>query len=198
MKKIRFGVYMLFLPLLSLGQEIGITQPIVRNTLYGEAFGQGFCWSLNYDRLLNTDKKVMNSVTTGLVYVPTSLGFGGGVYYGIPVSYNWLVGKKSHRLEMGVGLTALFHKEVARGWSTPYEESYFFGYLTPKIGYRFQRPRGGLFFRATASPMIDLLSVRTVNAGTTKTRRFSSFSDVVGLGQPIFPWPGVSIGYTFK
>lgn len=165
---------------------------IEKNTVYAEAFGQGFCWSLNYDRLFNTEKRIMNSYTAGIVYVPKSIQFGDGTYYGIPLSYNWLIGKKSHHLELGVGLTSLLVNPNSS------IKSDFYAYLTPKIGYRFQRPQGGLFFKATATPMIDLLSVNTYKSGTTKSRSFSTLSNVAGLEYPAFPWPGLSIGYTFK
>ena len=165
---------------------------IEKNTVYAEAFGQGFCWSLNYDRLFNTEKRIMNSYTAGIVYVPQSIQFGDGTYYGIPLSYNWLIGKKSHHLELGVGLTSLLVNPNS------IVKSDFYAYLTPKIGYRYQRPQGGLFFKATATPMIDLLSVNTHKFGTTKSRSFSTLSNVAGLDYPAFPWPGLSIGYTFK
>jgi len=165
---------------------------IEKNTVYAEVFGQGFCWSLNYDRLFNTEKRIMNSYTAGIVYVPESIQFGDGTYYGIPLSYNWLIGKKSHHLELGIGLTSLLVNPNSS------VKSDFYAYLTPKIGYRFQRPQGGLFFKATATPMIDLLSVNTYKSGTTKSRSFSTLSNVVGLDYPAFPWPGLSIGYTFK
>ena len=165
---------------------------IEKNTVYAEAFGQGFCWSLNYDRLFNTEKRIMNSYTAGIVYVPQSIQFGDGTYYGIPLSYNWLIGKKSHHLELGVGLTSLLVNPNSS------VKSDFYTYLTPKIGYRFQRPQGGLFFKATATPMIDLLSVNTYKSGSNKSRSFSTLSNVVGLDYPAFPWPGLSIGYTFK
>lgn len=134
----------------------------------------------------------MNSFTVGLVYVPQSIDFGDGIYYGVPVSYNWLLGKKSHHLELGIGLTSLLVNPHSN------KNSSFYAYLTPKIGYRFQRPQGGLFFRATLTPMIDILSVSTSNLGNGKNRSFSTLSNVAGLGFAAFPWPGLSIGYTFK
>jgi hypothetical protein len=120
------------------------------------------------------------------------MGFGDGIYYGIPISYNWIFGKKSHHLEVGIGLTSLIVNPNSNMVSD------FYTYLTPKIGYRYQRPNGGLFLRATVTPMIDILNVRTYTFGNEKSRNFSSFNNVVGLGYAVFPWPGLSIGYTFK
>lgn len=177
---------------LTIGQEKSTKDNLERNTIYAEAFGQGFCWSLNYDRLFNTEKRFMNSLTAGLVYVPQNMGFGDGIYYGIPVSYNWLLGKKSHHLELGIGLTSLLVNPNSN------KNSSFYVYLTPKIGYRFQRPQGGLFFRATLTPMLDLLSVSTSKLGNGKQRGYSTLSNVAGLGYAAFPWPGLSLGYTFK
>ena len=175
-----------------ISQENNVSNTFERNTIYTEAFGQGFCWSLNYDRLFNTEKRIMNSYTAGIVYVPESIQFGDGTYYGIPLSYNWLIGKKSHHLELGIGLTSLLVNPNSS------VKSDFYAYLTPKIGYRFQRPQGGLFFRATATPMIDLLNVNTYKSGSNKSRSFSTLSNVAGLDYPAFPWPGLSIGYSFK
>lgn len=174
-------------------QEKQTNFPIEKNTIYAEAFGQGLCWSMNYDRLLNTDKKVFNSFTVGVVYVPKQIQFGDGSYFGVPVSYNWLFGKKSHHLELGVGITGLASKSDYGSTTI----NNFYTYLTPKIGYRFQRPQGGFFLKVTATPMIDLVSFRS--QGANGSMRISSlFSDVAGLGYPAFPWPGFSIGYTFK
>jgi hypothetical protein len=175
-----------------ISQENNVSNTFEKNTIYTEAFGQGFCWSLNYDRLFNTEKRIMNSYTAGIVYVPESIEFGDGTYYGIPLSYNWLIGKKSHHLELGIGLTSLLVNPNS------IVKSDFYAYLTPKIGYRFQRPQGGLFFRATATPMIDLLSVNTYKSGSNKSRGFSTLSNVAGLDYAVFPWPGLSIGYSFK
>lgn len=174
------------------GQEKNTLNVVDRNTIYAEAFGQGFCYSLNYDRLFNTENRFKNSFTAGFVYVPESMGFGDGIYLGIPVSYNWLLGKKSHHFEMGIGLTSLLVNPNSNLGTDSYT------YLTPKIGYRFQRPNGGLFFRATVTPMIAILNVSTFNFGAEKYRQFSSFKNVLGLGYAAFPWPGLSMGYTFK
>ncbi|MDD2982586.1 MAG: hypothetical protein PHQ74_04280 [Crocinitomicaceae bacterium] len=175
------------------GQAKSRPDDIEKNTIYAEAFGQGFAWSLNYDRIFNTDKTFMNSVTAGFVFVPDVVEFGDGTYLGIPVSYNWILGKKSHHLELGVGLTAMYVNSYAS-----YNDQFLYLYASPKISYRFQRPQGGLFFRASATAMIDLLTVSNSNHLGFSRFSISTLSDVVGIGYPVFPWPGVSVGYTFK
>lgn len=192
MKKLIYTSFLCFFFSSTFGQENPTSGELKRNTIYAEAFGQGFCYSINYDRLFNTEKRFKNSFTAGFVYVPESMGFGDGMYCGIPISYNWLLGKKSHHLELGIGLTSLVVNPNSNMVSD------FYTYLTPKIGYRYQRPNGGLFLKATASPMIDILNVSTYKLGNEKSRNFSSFNNVVGLGYAAFPWPGLSIGYTFK
>lgn len=189
MKKILFISALFLSTCISFGQET-----IKRNTLYAEAFGQGFCWSLNYDRLMNTNKRLKNSFSAGLVVVPHSMGFGNGAYYGAPVSYNWLLGKKNHHLEFGLGLTFLV-EHPSYGFSDMTKN---YTYLTPKLGYRFQRPQGELFLRATATPMVALLNVSSYGVEGGKThRQYSAFENVVDLGEAAFPWVGFSIGYTF-
>jgi hypothetical protein len=164
-----------------------------KNSIYAEAFGQGFCWSLNYDRILKTESIIQNSFSVGLVNVPKVIGFGDGVYYGIPISYNLLFGKKNHHFELGLGLTnMLVFPEMNNGLSK------YYLCLTPKVGYRFQKPNGGLFLKVTANLLIDVFNVERYKYENGVSRNTSSLFDVFGVGFPIFPWPGLSIGYTLK
>ncbi len=75
---------------------------------------------------MNVHKSVKNSFNVGFVYVPEFAQFGDGVYYGIPLSYNWLFGQKSHHLELGAGITTLL---VNLGSDF---NSQLFAYLSPK------------------------------------------------------------------
>jgi hypothetical protein len=187
------GIAVFFMSVFSVfSQEKNTINIVEQNTIYAEAFGQGFCYSINYDRLFNTEKRFKNSFTAGFVYVPESMGFGDGIYLGIPVSYNWLLGKKSHHFELGIGLTSLLVNPNSNVGTDSYT------YMTPKIGYRFQRPNGGLFFRATVTPMIAILNVSSIKYNNETYRQFSTLNNVAGLGYAAFPWPGLSMGYTFK
>lgn len=184
-----FVVIVLLSPVLR-AQETTSINPIRRNTIYGEVFGQGFFGSLNYDRLFNVDKHVMNSFSAGFIFAPKSAGFGDGMYLGVPVSYNWLFGKSSHHLELGLGFTFM----ATQGFASNRFEN-FYTYLTPKVGYRYQRPGGGFFFKAAFTPMIGLMNVDTNGPGVPGT--VTLFKNAAGVGNGVFPWLGLSIGYSF-
>src|SRR5674476_733320 len=97
-----------FIPIIAICQNSNVSDTLMKkNTIYIEAFGQGFNSSLSIDHLIFTDKKIQTSLTTGLIIVPTSEGFGDGSYYGIALSYNFIFGRRNSKLEMGFGFTHL-------------------------------------------------------------------------------------------
>jgi hypothetical protein len=185
------------------GQVAGDSTHILpaRNTFYIEAFGQGLLNSLSYDRLFRTDKKTTHSVSAGITWVPV-IGIG-DFYSGMQVSYNFLFSLKNHHLELGAGLNALMDREtigVEYLGEKGIQKNYY-TYLTPKLGYRFQRSHGGIFFRLTFTPLFALLN----KSGQVKVgdevvihARSEFFTNVVSFGNRTFPWGGVSIGYTLK
>lgn len=192
---------LLLIPVLSFGQKDSIPFSSARNSIYLEAFGPGLLNSLSFDRLYRTNKKIKTSVSAGVTLMP-SIGIS-DFYSGAQMSCNFLYAMKNNHIECGIGLNFL-RDEVRDG-------VYYFGehgvgtnyylYVTPKIGYRFQQPQGGIFFRITFTPLIAFINRvgairveddRVVNART------EFFSNVVSFGNRIFPWGGISIGYTLK
>jgi hypothetical protein len=183
---------LLFIPISAICQKSNAKDSLFkRNTIYIEAFGQGFNSSLSVDHLFSINKKVKTSFTTGLIIVPKSEGFYDGSYYGVALSYNFLFGKGSHKLELGIGLTHL------SGEGNIWNDLYTFSYLIPKIGYRFQKNMGGIFFRATFTPMFALINTYDF-AHIYHSRQIQYFTNVLNLGSPVFLWGGLSIGWTFK
>lgn len=199
-------------PLLAFGQENVKTENLKRNSVYVEAFGQGLYNSVSFDRLYRIDKKVRTSFSVGLTLIPHPQL----LVAGVPVSYNYIFGRRSHHLELGMGFTAMYLR------SKIYEsESYldqngveqrndfighqtnFYSFFTPKIGYRYQRPNGGFFMRLTLTPPVAGINWIGDTKGSSHDRiddsdveYFSSaafFSDY-----KIFPWAGISIGWTMK
>ncbi|AEA43464.1 hypothetical protein [Fluviicola taffensis] len=179
--------------------ETPITTTPLKNkhTIYAEVFGQGFSGSLNYDLLFNSEKKWKRSLTVGIIAVPRSFGFGDGAYIGLPVSYNWLFGNKRSHLELGIGLTTQIGEDYIFG-SDQRRFSRIYTYLTPKIGYRFQPYKTGIFFRATLTPHVSLVNTDFSVRNGSLTTGSSFFNNFMNLGYRAFPWFGVSLGYTFK
>lgn len=108
--------------------------------VYGELFGRGILFSANYDRRFNKR-------TDGL-------GFSGGMGYlridevsifTIPVSINYLLGKKGKFFEVGAG-ASYFSVDVSDIDKASKTGSTVIG--TTTIGYRSQPENGGFMFRA--------------------------------------------------
>jgi hypothetical protein len=203
MKKISIVITLLCIAMYANSQsEI----PIKRNTIYGELFGQGLYNSISFDRLYRMDKKVKSSFTAGFSLFPSDNLF----VFGLPISYNLLVGKKNHFMELGLGFTTMYEKsEIFIGVYNPisnqtsnkdyFHTVNFYTYFTPKFGYRYQRANGGFFFRTTFTPFlagINRIGYKT-KRGIGKYSRYEYFDNAVSFGEPVFPWVGVGIGYTF-
>jgi hypothetical protein len=204
MRQLPIILVLLICPFLSNGQEINAPQNVSRNTIYLEAFGQGLYNSISFDRLLKLNKKIKRSVSTGLTLIPSKELF----VIATPISYNYLIGEKSnHHLELGIGFTPMFMNDgnisVITGSEMHFRASQnmFFSFVTPKIGYRYQRSNGGLFFRLTFTPPIAGINVygNTKGQGNSLSDSYvEGFRSAAFFGSYVFPWGGMSIGWTLK
>ena len=115
--------------------------------VYFQLGGSGPILSANYDRRFA--KKL------------DGLGFAIGVgYYGdsyesvfsIPFSINYLIGRKTHFVEIATGTT--FMNDTWEDWDGENTtDTYFIYHLN--LGYRHQPATGGFFFRGGFSPIFD-------------------------------------------
>ena len=183
------------------GRKDSVAVQPARNTIYLEAFGQGLLNSLSFDRLYRADKKINSSLSAGITIMP-SIGIS-DFYSGAQMSYVFLYPIKNHHIECGLGINYLLD-EVKNGVN--YEgdnviEKNQYLYFTPRLGYRFQRSQGGIFFRITFTPLIAFVNrVGAISVDHEKVvnPRTEWFSNVVSFGNKAFPWGGVSIGYTWQ
>jgi hypothetical protein len=131
----------------------------------------------------------------------------------VPVSYNFIFGQRNHHLELGLGFTPMIFKEI--GINSSFYVQYQIGnqtlenekidninllfYLTPKIGYRLQKPDGGFFFRATLTPPIAGINIWRYSSTSSYSQSPSTeyFTSAAFFGSRVYPWAGVSFGYTF-
>lgn len=162
---------------------------IAKNTIYVEGLGNGIFGSLNYDRLLLI-KKLKFSYRLGFIYLPHNVIS----FYTIPIEFNFLRGKKNHS-EFGIGFSYVnglneksYNVPDGSNFSTIYEYSRAIYLNVKPIGYRFQRPSGGLFFR-TGIAITSKIAELNINYRNIKSNS----------NQPaIWPTISISLGYTFR
>ncbi|TWR23816.1 hypothetical protein FPZ42_18730 [Mucilaginibacter achroorhodeus] len=157
-------------------------------TLYLELLGAGVYYSLNYD-IRFAGKQNGVGARAGVVYFKSQ---GEGETFAIPLLINYLIGKRSHYLEIGAGGLFFYHKNrYDNGFDSKrfandviknpninpadyYIEPNPYGvYLTGSAGYRYQPLKGGVSFRLG-------------------TNIISNFSE-----RAVF-WPYLSIGYALR
>lgn len=137
--------------------------PLPKNSLYLELGGNALAYSINYDRIVADAV----SVRAGIGFFSTDLDEGGSSSIaGIPIMANYLLGKGNSRLELGAGILIVTGSFDVAGAS----ESGAGVAGTGTFAYRFQKPEGGVFFKAGFTPILT--------------------------GGSFIPWFGVSIGYT--
>ena len=188
-------------------QQTSLSNPVIPerkiHTFYVEAFGQSLYYSFNYDRLLFTKKRFPGTFSVGLSVLPTP----DYTQISVPFSFNGLIGKGSHHLELGIGVTPMYFRErmksnIGNSEAKQMLANDFFFYLTPKIGYRYQNPKGGFFAKATLTPPIGIFShwggSFERNTSPTYPGHNSFFRTPVFDSNIIYPWAGISIGWTFK
>lgn len=154
-----------------------------RNTIYGEFLGtSGSTLSLNYDRIIFESNKMFIDLTAGFGYFPSIDNFDPIV--GIPISINITTGVNKLHFEFGFGMTynaGLIQEGISLG---DYSEvsSLKAIYTTVRIGFKYQKPNGGIFLRAGLTPMYRIKTIEELNNVTVSR---------------LMPLLGVGVGYSF-
>ncbi len=123
--------------------------------------------TINYERIIPININRNVAFRLGVGYYPQNWKL-----YSFPTEVTYLFGAKSHLLEMGLGVSYLVM--FSRNSNSSREAFVFFG----RIGYRY-RGKNGLLLRAGFTPAFDHDRV---------------FFD---MRFPIFPFAGISVGYSF-
>ncbi len=122
-----------------------------KNAVYLEVLGNGGAYSLNYERAFSP--KFLLRV--GFASWSSSAPFGGDESITtIPVMINSLFGTGNHKFEGGLGF--LLGGEKHSGNEAWPESSDTIFALTGVAGYRYQKPSGGIIFRAGLTPFLNL------------------------------------------
>lgn len=167
------------------GQRESPPKPPV-NAVYSELLGNGFMYSINYDRLIYHDENL--SITARAGITPGFVSLFRGV--GLPFELNALfLRKNGHNAEAGPGFSWFNGKSTYRNENREVVTSSRYNVcdVTLRLGYRYVQPGGGLIIRTAFIPVFSIVSPEEV-----RTQNFFPF------GKPFTPWAGLSIGYAFR
>lgn len=147
------------------------------NSVQLEAGGHAGYYSLNYERILTNAPKFKTSVQAGFAYYPAWTGL---IEFWIPVALNGIysIGNGYH-VELGLGHS--FTNEKL--YYTLQSERIWGGFLTSRVGVRYQLPNSRLLARAGGVLFLSYPS--------------SPQQRVVDVGYEFHLLPGVALGYCF-
>jgi hypothetical protein len=150
------------------------------NSVQLELGGHGLVYSLNYERILLNYNRFKLAGQVGFSYYPPFTGF---IDYWIPISINGMFSIRNHHIELGSGF--IINRVSSRDFYNNAIDWDWEGFLSARIGYRYQKPDGHFLFRAGFTPVLEinfLSKLKPVNSGF-----ISGFH----------PLPAVAFGYSF-
>jgi hypothetical protein len=140
-------------------------------------------YAFNYERLIYQKRafKVLGSVGFALWSDPNLIKGNTRWYPAIPLELSTLLGRRNHHLEFGLGITSYLLRTVnfstVSGKFVQSEGPAFIRTVVPlRVGYRYQKPDGGFFFRVGYTPFFGVPDRRKENW------YFTRFYASLGLG----------------
>jgi hypothetical protein len=141
------------------------------NTIYLELLGNGLVYSLNYDRMV-TDNISVRAGYGGLTISERSSDPSGfGIITEeikitmIPVLANYLRGEGKHKLEIGGGIVLVSLDYTGNVADVDFSLGADGAIPTANLGYRYQKPEGGFFFKASLCPFFAETMVTSAGLG---------------------------------
>lgn len=179
-------VAVVFLVFLTLSQStFAQTEPgtfTAKNAIYLELGGSSGIYAINYGKIFHQKGRLKLNASVGFSIWPNEKIDSKTIWLpAVPLEISALYGKSNHHLEMGFGFTSYLDKTTAINSETfELSDKVVFGAIIPvRIGYRYQKPVGGFFFRIGYTPLFNV----PVRAG--KSWSFDPY------------WAGVSFGKSF-
>lgn len=151
-----------------------------KNAFYLEIGGSSGIYAVNYSRIFHQKGKLKLNASGGLSMWPNEKTDSKTIWLpAIPLEVSALYGKSNNHLELGFGITSYLDKILAIDSETfELSDKVVFGAVIPvRIGYRYQKPEGGFFFRIGYTPLFNV----PVRAG--KSWSFNPYHAGVSFGK---------------
>lgn len=171
-----------------LGQTDSIVFP-AEQSLYVEVIGETLCpLNVHYGRILKIYSNSYMTFNLGFGYFPTDIN----PILSIPFMIDWNSGLRNSHLEMGTGLSY-----NSGYYSSKIEELEVIGkmrglFWALRLGYKYQRPEGGFFFKIGFTPLIRITEKYKIDNP-------SQFRVITDVKNPtiIYPMAGLAIGFSY-
>lgn len=131
-----------------------------KNAIYAEVGGNSSLYALNYSRIFHQKGRLKISASAGLSmrYTKASEPIYPSFWSpSLSSEITAFLGKSRHHVEFGTGFLTSQNRDFI--FDTNYqnnirEQVYWDQFITGRIGYRYQKPDGGFFFRAGYTPVL--------------------------------------------
>jgi hypothetical protein len=128
-----------------------------KNAVYLEVGGSSGRYAVNYSKIFHQKGKVKLNASAGFSMWHHRLNSKTTWLPVVPLEISALYGKSNHHLELGMGVTSYLTRSLAFDSETfeNIDKVVFDAAIPLRIGYRFQKPQGGFFFRLGYTPIIN-------------------------------------------
>jgi hypothetical protein len=129
-----------------------------KSGIYLELGGSSGRYALNYNRIFHQKGKLKLNASAGFSMWPKKFDSKTIWLPTVPIEVSAFYGKSNHHLELGMGVTSYLTRSLAFDSETfeNIDKVVFDAAIPVRIGYRFQKPEGGFFFRLGYTPVINL------------------------------------------
>jgi hypothetical protein len=117
-----------------------------RNTIFADFATKAALYSINYDRIFRQYKTVNLSGQIGICVLKEDIAF--------PIGINLFTGKGNSHVEYSLIFVPYIESYKSFLHKNDLSDKRIF--IEPGVGYRFQKPNGGFFFKAVVSPTLYL------------------------------------------
>ncbi|SHM32294.1 hypothetical protein SAMN04488057_10170 [Cyclobacterium lianum] len=128
-----------------------------KQAVYLEVGGNAGRYAINYGRIIHQKGKLKLNASAGFSMFHDRLNAKTTWLPVVPVEISALYGKSNHHLELGMGVTSYLTRRLGFDSETfqTTDKVVFDAGIPLRIGYRYQKPEGGFFFRAGYTPIIN-------------------------------------------
>ncbi|MHA7128655.1 hypothetical protein [Algoriphagus namhaensis] len=129
-----------------------------KQSLYVELGGTAGRYAINYGKVFHQSGKLKLNASAGFSMWSNKLNSKTTWLPVVPLEFSAFYGKSNHHLEMGIGFTSGLDRTLEFDSQTleTNEKVVFDAFIPLRIGYRYQKPEGGFFFRVGYTPFFNV------------------------------------------